>query len=107
MTLKARHIPGWLNVVALQAIQARPDQTVSPSRVPLDIYKRLYQPQVDLFATRFNKLLQFVSPVPDSLAWPVRALSLPWEDLDSYAFPPVAILGILVAKLRTIHAGES
>ena len=45
-----------------QAIQARPDH---PNRVP----------QIDLFATRFNnKLLLFVSPVPDPLATAVDAL---------------------------------
>ena len=34
---------------------------------------------------RFNhKLPQFVSPVPDSLAVAVDALTLPWEDLDAY-----------------------
>ena len=30
---------------------------------------------------------------PDPLAWAVHALSLPWKDLDPYAFSPVAILG--------------
>ena len=57
--------------------------------------------QVDLFATRFNnKLPQFVSPVPDPQTWAVDALSLSWEDLDPYAFPPVAISGKVVEKLQ-------
>ena len=57
-------------------------------------------PASDLFATRFNhKLPQFVSPVPDSLAVAVDALTLPWEELDAYAFPPTAILGRVVEKL--------
>ena len=47
-----------------------------------------------------NKLHQFVSPVPDSLAWAVDALSLPWADLDPYAFQPAAILGKVVEKLK-------
>ena len=56
---------------------------------------------MDLFATRFNnKLPQFVSPVPDPQAWPVDALSLSWENLDPYAFPPAAILGKVVKKLQ-------
>ena len=60
-----------------------------------------HQSQVDLFATRFNnKLPQFVSPVPDPQAWAVDALSLSWEDLDPYAFPPAAILGKVVEKLQ-------
>ena len=55
---------------------------------------------MDLFATRFNnKLPQFVLPVPDPQAWAVDALSLSWEDLDPYAFPPAAILGKVVEKL--------
>ena len=62
---------------------------------------RWHQPKVDLFATRFNnKLPQFVSPVPDPQAWAVDALSLSWEDLDPYAFPPAAILGKVVEKLQ-------
>ena len=65
------------------------------------IYNRWHQPQIDLCATRFNnKLVQFVSPVPDPLAWAVDALSLPREELNPYAFPPVAIFGKVVEKLR-------
>ena len=56
---------------------------------------------MDLFATRFNnKLPQFVSPVPDPQAWAVDALSLSWENLDPYAFPPAAILGKVMEKLQ-------
>ena len=65
------------------------------------ICSRWHQPQVDLFATRFNnKLPQFVSPVPDPQAWAVDAISLSWENLDPYAFPPAAILGKVVEKLQ-------
>ena len=38
--------------------------------------------------------------MPDPLAIAVDALSLPWEDLDAYAFPPAAILGKVVEKLQ-------
>ena len=65
------------------------------------IRSRWHQPQLDLFAMWFNnKLPLFVSPVPDPLATAVDALSLPWEDLDAYAFPPAAILGKVVEKLQ-------
>ena len=65
------------------------------------ICSRWHQPQVDLFSTRFNnKLPQIVSPVPDPQAWLVGALSLSWEDLDPYAFPPAVILGKVVEKLQ-------
>ena len=104
VTLKARHIPGRLNMIADKL--SRQGQTIQTEWFLLPevfqaIRNRWLQPQVDLFATRFNnKLPQFVSPVPDSQAWAVDALSLSWEDLDPYAFPPVTILGKMVEKLQ-------
>ena len=103
VTLKAQHIPGHLNVIADKL--SRLGQTIQTEwsllpKVFQMICSRWHQPQVDLFATRFNnKLPLFVSPVPDSLAIAVDALSMPWEDLDAYAFPLTAILGKVVEKL--------
>ena len=103
VTLKARHIPGHLNVIADKL--SRLGQTIQTEwsllpEVFQEICNRWHQPHVDLFATRFNhKLPLFVSPVPDSLAFAVDALTLPWEDLDAYAFPPTPILGKVVEKL--------
>ena len=106
VTLKARHIPGRLNVVADKL--SRLGQTIQTEWSLLPevfhmICRKWHRPQVDLFTTRFNrKLPLFVSPVPDPLAWAIDALSLPWEDLDAFAFPPVAILGKVVEKLQCI-----
>ena len=103
VTLKTRHIPGRLNVIADKL--SRLGQTIHTEwslnpEVFKAICNRWHRPQVDLFATRFNnKLPQFVSPVPDPQAWAVDALSLSWEGLDPYAFPPAAILGKVVEKL--------
>ena len=104
VTLKARHIPGCLNVVADKL--ARLGQTIQTewSLLP-EVFQAIcsgwHQPQIDLFATRFNKkLAKFVSPVPDHLAWAVDALSLSWEDLGPYAFLPAAFLGKVVEKLQ-------
>ena len=104
VTLKARHNPGQLNVIAYKLF--RLGQTIQTEwslhpEVFLAICSRWHQPQVDFFATRFNnKLPQFVSPVPDPQAWAVDALILSWRDLDPYAAPPVAILGKVVVKLQ-------
>ena len=104
VTLKACHIPGWLNVIAdkLSRLgQTIPTEWSLHPEVFQAICSRWHQPKVDLFATRFNnKLPQFVSPVPDPQAWAVDALSLSWENLDPYAFPPAAILGKVVEKLQ-------
>ena len=104
VTLKARHIPGRLNVVADKL--SRLGQTIQTEwsllpEVFQALCSRWHQPQIDLFATRFNnKLPLFVSPVPDPMATAVDALSLSWENLDAYAFPPTAILGKVVEKLQ-------
>ena len=104
VTLRARHIPGRLNVIADKL--SRLGQTIQTEwslhpEVFQAVCSRWHQPQVDLFATRFNnKLPQFVSPVPDPQAWAVDALGLSWEDLDPYTFPPAAILGKVVEKLQ-------
>ena len=104
VTLKARHIPGRLNLVAAKL--SRLGKTIQTEWSLLQevfqaICSRWHRPNIDLFATRFNnKLPQFVSPLPDPLATAVDALCLPWEDLDAYAFPPAAILGKVVEKLQ-------
>ena len=80
VTLRARHIPGQLNVIADKL--TRLGQTIQTEwslhpEVFQAVCSRWHQPQVDLFATRFNnKLPQFVSPVPDPQAWAVDALIL-------------------------------
>ena len=96
--------PGQLKVVADKL--SRLGQTIQTEwsllpQVFEAICCRWHRPQIDLFATRFNnKLPLFVSPFPDPLASAVDALSLLWEDLDPYAFPPTAILGKVVEKLQ-------
>ena len=104
VTLKAQHIPGRLNVVADKLSRLGQIIQMEWSLLPevfQTICSRWHRPQIDLFATRFNnKLPQFVSPVPDPMASAVDSLSLPWEDLDAYAFPPAAILGKVMEKLQ-------
>ena len=100
--LKARHIPGRLNVIAAKLSRHRQVIQMEWSLHP-DVFSQIchkrHLPKVDLFATRYNaKLPHFVSPVPDPKAWVVDALSLSWEDLDLYAFPPVPLLTNVLTK---------
>ena len=97
VTLKARHIPGRLNVIADKL--SRLGQTIQTewSLLP-EIFQQIcnqwHRPQVDLFATRFNhKLPQFVSPVPDSLAIAVDALTLPWGGSGCIRLPTDSHIG--------------
>ena len=48
---------------------------------------------LNLYAMSFNKLAQFVSPVPDLLAWAVNALSLSWGGSGPICFPTKSHLG--------------
>ena len=85
--------------LAFQTQSSDPEWSLSQQVFNL-LCSKWAQPQVDLFATRFNhKLPQFVSPVPDPTAWAVDALSLPWGNLDLYAFPPVSLVPQVVVKM--------
>ena len=103
IVLKARHIPGHLNVIADKLSRQR--QVIqtewSLHQETFDLLCQTWHyPRVDMFATRYNcKLVQFVSPIPDPKAWSVDALTLSWEDLDMYLFPPVSLMGKVVSKL--------
>ena len=69
ITLKARHIPGCLNVMADLLSRSNQVQSTEWSLHP-PVFKQICQkwftPHVDLFATRLNhKVLLCVSPVPE------------------------------------------
>ena len=89
IVLRARHIPGRLNVIADKL--SRHKQVIQTEWSFLQevfdhFFARQHTRQVDVFATRFNhKLPKFVSYVPDHKVWKVDALCLQWEELDVYA----------------------
>ena len=105
VTLRARHAPGSLNVIADGLSRRNQIQSTEWSLSP-QIFKKISRiwesPQVDLFATSLNKKLPlYVSPIPDPQAWAVDALNIPWENLVAYAFPPTALLPKVIQKLQS------
>ena len=77
-TLKTRHIPGCLNVMAILLSRLNQVQSTEWSLHP-QVFKQICQkwftPHVDLFATHLNhKLPLYMSPVPDPNAWDIDAL---------------------------------
>ena len=104
ITLRARHIPGRLNVIADKL--SRHNQVIQTEwslsqQVFSQLCSKWAPPLVDLFATRFNhKLPSFVSLALCQAARAVDALSLSWEHLNAYAFPPVSLLPQVISKLR-------
>ena len=107
ITLKARHIPGCLNVMADLLSRSNQVQSTEWSLHP-QVFKQICQkwftPHVDLFATHLNhKLPLYVSPVPDPKAWDIDALNINWTNLTAYAYPPTALLHKVIQKIKQCH----
>ena len=81
-----------------QAIQARPDH---PNRVvsPSGGFPSNMQQMAPASTRPICRVVQQVAFVCVT-GTKSPALSLPWEVLDAYAFPPAAILGQVVEKLQ-------
>ena len=104
ITVTARHLPGRYNQLA--DLLSRRDQviatewTLHPS-IMLSIIQTWEQPNLDLFATRWNKQLPvFMSPVLDPTAVAVDAMSQSWTGLTAYAFPPFKLIPSVLNKIQ-------
>ena len=107
ITLKARHIPGCLNVMANLLSRSNQVQSTEWSLHP-QVFKQICQkwftPHVDVFATHLNhKLPLYISPVPDPKAWYIDALNINWTNLTAYAYPPTALLHKVIQKIKQCH----
>ncbi|XP_069109293.1 uncharacterized protein [Argopecten irradians] len=96
LTILVKHLPGRLNVLA-DTLSRRRQPVLTEWQLNPSIFEGICQvwdrPHIDLFATSLNNQLPtFVSPVPDQLAWAVDALSLDWEGMQAYAFPPFNLI---------------
>ena len=100
ITLRARHIPGCLNVMADLLSRSSQVQSTEWSLHP-QICHMWFTTHVDLFATRLNhKLPLYVSPVRDQNAWDIDALNKNWSGLTAYAYPPTALLHRVIQRIR-------
>ena len=110
IVVRARHIPGCLNVIADHL--SRPNQPIQTEwSLHPEIVKRIFRfwgtPEVDMFATLSNSHLpRFMSPVPEPRALAVDALSQDWQGRSMYMFPPFLLLSKVVQKLRSTQVAE-
>ena len=105
--LLAKHVPGRLNVLADELSRQNkilPAEWTLKQGIVLSLFQLLGTPIVDLFATRLNhRLPLYVSPILDPAAWAVDALSLNWNLLFGYAFPPFNLIPAVLEKIRLSH----
>lgn len=96
-------LPGHLNVLA--DLQSRPHQVLATEwTLQPQVFARLqsHYPSmdIDLFATRLNnRLPRFVSPFPDPQAVDSDAMTMEWQGLQAYAFPPIALISEVLLKV--------
>ena len=103
ISLQCRYIPGQRNVLADQLSRRNQILPAEWSLHP-DVCRAIWRvwgsPHIDLFATARNrKLALYCSPVPDPEAWATDAMTTPWDNLWSYAFPPLALIAQVLTKL--------
>ena len=104
INLLVRHVPGKSNILADRLSRlSKPistewclDQAICNLVLSVTGY-----PNIDLFATRLNNRLPvYVSPIPDDRALAIDALSMNWDRIHAYAFPPFALIPAIISKIR-------
>ena len=70
-----------------------------------NIVKRLYCPEIDLFASRINKQLdKYVSWHPDPDAIAIDAFTIKWDTSSYFIFPPFSVINKVISKIRHENA---
>jgi hypothetical protein len=97
------HLPGTLNTEADLASRQFKDETEWTLRDDIFQYvsRRLFIPDIDLFASRLNhKVPVYAAWNPDPGATIINSLMHYWGDFSCiYAFPPFAIIHMVLQKL--------
>ncbi len=101
--LTASHIPGKLNVEADE--ESRKHEFRTEWMLKKDIFAHTimgmgFSPNIDLFASRLNNQLpRFASFRPDPNAEIINAFTIPWDNMDFYAFPPFVCIAKVIQKI--------
>ena len=99
--IRVRHIPGKFNILADRLSKAIKTEWALDQTVANSVFQMLNFPNVDLFAIWFNyKLPLYVSPVQDNKALVIDALSMDWNHLHAYSFPPFILIPAVLEKIR-------
>ena len=102
--LLPQFIMGSSNVTA--DVLSRPNQVIGSEwtlhQEVVDHLVHKWPAVIDLFATSLTaRLPVYFSPASDSRAAGTDALLQPWDNLQTYAFPPITIIRRVLVKLRS------
>ena len=107
ITISAEYLPGENNVIADH--ESRLLLSSAEWMLNKGVFRWLMEMmgpcRLDLFATRLNHQLDhYVSWRPDPFAQATDAFQILWRDQDAYAFPPFALIGKCLQKVRNERA---
>ena len=107
--LAPQFLPGSNNVLAdaLSRPHQLPHSEWSLNMTVFRSLRKLWPVQIDLFATSDNRRCSiYFSPFHDPMSAGTDAFLQSWDGLQAYAFPPVAIIPRVLAKLRASTGTE-
>ncbi|MCG7876485.1 MAG: reverse transcriptase domain-containing protein [Candidatus Thiodiazotropha endolucinida] len=93
--IKAAHILGCRNTLAdqLSRVRIQPTEWMLHKSVVQRIFHLWGSPLIDLFASVKNRQTQiFCSWIPHQDALALDALSISWENMFAYAYPPICLI---------------
>jgi len=102
ITLKSAHIAGQKNILADHLSRNRicPTEWTLNDQIVQTVFAMWGKPMIDLFASGDNhKTPVFCSWIPHQNALAVDSLSISWDRMWAYAFPPIC----LIPKAISIH----
>ena len=103
ISLTATHIAGITNILADDLSRGRlagPTEWSLSPQIVQKIFEVMFHPSIDLFASRYNRQLPvYCTRLADPAAYVVDALSISWEGMTAYTFPPMSLLHRVVCKI--------
>ena len=92
MLLKAAHIAGKKNILAdrLSRFKVEPTEWTLNKKIVLKLFTIWEVPHIDLFASHQTQI--YYSWNPDHLADAIDALTIPWNNMFAYAYPPICLI---------------
>ncbi|MCG8035213.1 MAG: hypothetical protein JAZ03_23955 [Candidatus Thiodiazotropha taylori] len=104
--LKGAHLAGSRNFLAdsLSRFKIRPTEWSLNSAVVHRLFQIWGTPLIDLFASENNKKTPvFCTWFPSQSALAIDALSIAWENMEAYAFPPICLLPKVLQHMKKFH----